>query len=219
MATTDRAAKPLLIRSGEIKDVNGHVLSCFNLEWEADEFIRVLTDNAPLALFYADPPWGGPMYAKFGNKAGAGKGSYRNFREQMARIVSSVRDVPIIIEMGLNWVSDWQEALTREGVPLRHLVQGTYAGKRPMIYLIAGPQDSADTLASALKGVDDLDSPGKAILALGLRPGQTVADPCCGNGLTARFALSRGLRFVGNEIGAQRASETYRRLAGVQVSV
>ena len=46
--------------------------------------------------------------------------------------------------------------------------------------------------------------------------GQTVLDPCCGMGYTAKFALENNLIFRGNEINGKRLQCTIDKLEKAQ---
>ncbi len=190
--------------------IGPHLVTCYDLETHHDQVVRAANSlpPAPPALLYTDPPWGQANASSFRRKADLeGAANYVAFRRALCRIIAEL-GAPAVVEMGLRWVNDWRYELQNLGCPVVHVVQGTYYRTKPMAYIIVAPRPLAHRLGAALTGVDDDRSPGYAIDTVAPPPGSVIFDPCCGRGLTARYTVSRGHHFLGNELAPYRAAAT-----------
>lgn len=159
----------------------------------------ILAERFSIDLIYTDPPWSLSNEKAFRTKAGLDNSdaAFENLITRIARTAASVSHVFIetsnYSESRVAAILESVSGKSPESWPI------TYYGDNSCRLLYVG-----DGSPPEMSGLDDEETPSKAIGSL-LTEDAFVADPCTGNGgLTARAAESDGHRFVGVELHPRR---------------
>lgn len=170
-------------------------------------------------IFYCDPPWGegnlkywGTIARKDGEEVHQAK--LTDFLDRLFYLIitSTKQDAMIFIEYGLRWEQTVISFIHDFGLKLLCISDPVYGSKKlPLkLFTIAKtnfniPCDYQQSIANTA-GMNTL----YAAMDPFYKTGMTIFDPCCGVGNTARFAVSRGLTFYGNELNMKRLQSTIR---------
>lgn len=182
--------------------------------------IDLLMGDETADLFYSDPPWGVGNLKFWQTKNLKDTGTPRtdqdldDFLSHIFRIASRYTKRVVMIEYGIRWRD---EIIKRgEAVNLKHLdVIGlrykSGKGLLPLDLHVFSPSGGISALPrdyeSQVRDTYGFDTLKKAVGPLCIK-GDTILDPCCGMGYTARAALENGMTFRGNELNAVRLQKT-----------
>lgn len=171
-------------------------------------------------LFYSDPPWGVGNLKFWQTKNFKDTGAPRtdqdldDFLSHIFRIASTYTKRVVMIEYGVRWRD---EIISRgESVKLKHLaviplLYRSGKGFLPLDLHIFSPSGGIESLpsgyAESVENTYGFDTLRKAVGPL-CTQGDTILDPCCGMGYTARVALENNMIFRGNELNAVRLQKT-----------
>ena len=186
--------------------VGRHRLICLDMEtpaaadWWRDQQLQV---------FYSDPPWDQGNAQAFRTKAGSDRrAAYTALMGAIADVAARA-DQAVFVELGVNKTAPWDAAAAARGIPFARLHHVLY-DKPPRPSLVW--QGGALPVGVQLEG-----QTGDEVVRRALFPwsdsGATVADTCCGLGMTARICHKLGLRFVGSELHPRRLANTIDWLA------
>lgn len=189
------------------------------------EFVN-LPSGEKADIFYCDPPWGVGMIKFFqtlNNKMNAlqtnKETTLTDFIAKLFKIAKDNSKGPIIIENGLRWKDLIRETGERNG--LHHLgtadtVYKSGAKFLPMNLHVFHKQKLAPVTQAyidSLKGTYGMDTIRAATKPYTV-PGGIIFDPCCGMGMTARYAVESGMKFRGNEINKAKLQQTIKIIGG-----
>lgn len=193
---------------GQTWGVGEHLFRCDDLEAPAHES-GYLVGLPAFDMVYSDPPWDAGNARAFRTKAGKGRAvDFEAFVGRLADVFRRARG-DVWCEMG-NRLHEQQIALLkRAGAHVCDVWECVYYGGPRTCRIVrlrwrakgearAGPHPPAPWMGNMS---------GEAVTryALSLYPaGQTVLDPCCGMGMTAKYCLEHGHRFVGVELNPRR---------------
>ena len=169
-----------------------------------------LLPGGRVSMMFSDPPWGNSylkMFATYTEKATGVRPPQIEFGDMVVRyadiIESSVEDYAFI-EMGADGAGAFEEELTPrvESVTVREM---TYGKGRPARMIVVSKSGRSPAMPVELRG-------GLAMV-VGILQGvsgecDSVLDPCCGAGYTARAAMRFGMTFYGNELNPARLKKT-----------
>lgn len=177
---------------------------------------------------YSDPPWGDgnlrywrtmnkKMNAAAPEVAMIDPNSFDTnvFLSRFFQIVrdSCHDDAVIWIEYGQRWRTEVVTLAARIGLQVMAQAQPVYGSQKlPLDLFVMAfkprPFPGLTDFSTRLAGVHGFRTLVCATAGFPLRPGETILDPCCGMGYTARLAVRNKMRFVGNELNAARLSKT-----------
>lgn len=194
------------VQPGDIWRAGPHRFGCGDLQaGAADVFLAALGELPKLC--YTDPPWNAGLARGFRTKAGVSDGPV-NFPALLDAVMlaACVTDGPIFIE-GSNFERQMNiDRAEAAGLKLVHSWPITYfhkAKNQGTLFEFSWSGSPRCTDRSTFSGMDDDDTPGKAI-RLCLAKGELVIDYCTGRGGTCRAAAGIGRRFAGLELHPRR---------------
>lgn len=122
----------------------------------------------------------------------------------------------IFLEYGQKWYGWLKGKACAKGLHELASIEMLYGSpKKPLMLGVFdkdGSHEVTDEYRSAV-----FHTSGYSSLCAAMEPfaksGQTILDPCCGLGYTARFAVEHGLTFFGNELNLKRLEKTIERLS------
>ena len=176
---------------------------------------------APINVFYSDPPWGDgnlKYWVTMNKKMNPDLDIdyeplvYADLLNRIRVLIEASVDGLVFLESGLQWKEMVGDMLSQY---LQNIVcfDRTYASgskQSPNICFVAGTSKKHKFNPSVLTTTHDFPIVNE-IIKVTTKPGQVVADPCCGMGWTAQAAINHGCNFIGNEFNEKRLLKTLKR--------
>ena len=200
-----------------IKIIGNHRIRCGDIHDNLDE----LYGENRIDVFYSDPPWGNLEYWQTLNNKMTGA---EKKKTDLVKFLNRIFDVaieytkkesPIFIEYGVKYNNQLIEIANSKGLVLEHSIECLYSSPpRPMVLNIFSKNGNLGLSNNYVQTV--YHSHGYNLLLNALAPfsdKETITDPCCGLGYTARYAFEHGMAFYGNELNAARLERTERKLS------
>lgn len=201
------------VGTGEVWMVGPHILLCGDLELGAAERLLAIT-GAP-DVVYVDPPWNAAHARGYRTKAGVDGATGRKvdfvgqFLPMLMGIVKCARYIGV--EIGSQHNVSVQLAAEEAGIRVVRHSAITYARKTlPCSFLeLSTVEDDY-----APPGIVGEDEPvvAERFAAAAASAGQTLFDPCMGQGLAATAGIKAGLRVVGVELHPRRMAVTIEKI-------
>jgi hypothetical protein len=167
-----------------------------------------------VSILYTDPPWNNAAYWKTLTKKMTGQEvrqiSSSDILANIFRLAKKYVHGHVFVEYGPRWREQVNQ-LFRENLHNVRVFDRTYlSGGRALPSILVYGATSKDYYFNDEKAAhsDSLTE----IIAPVARPGAVIFDPCCGKGNTARAAMKLGMRFIGNELNAERLKATINSL-------
>jgi hypothetical protein len=206
------------VKDGEVWHVGPHFVAAGDLTRGDLQALFSFLDSPPLQMVYIDPPY--TSSSATSSRAAADTVLHHQtapvrfayFARVLLSELKAVAGCDIFMEMGLGSARTIEQALAETGARTLNRWGTTYYRKYPShLWRFRFSPGGEPMPAAALEGLDDEQSPARAI-QLATRRGDTVLDCVFGNGLTAVAAQGLGRRFIGLELNPQRVSVTLTRL-------
>lgn len=196
------------VQPGETWTAGAAAIGCFDLE--EDAWRQMVARYGKANLVYVDPPWGQALASGFRTKAGVPRTvKWADFVDRLAAVLAATTDGPIWCEMGAAWTHSTIDAIAAAGHRHVHTYTTPYyngAGENHLIHFAAKDGSGADPIPDPALLTGPTSRIPAHVLTHTTRPGDLIADPCTGQGLSATSALGLGRRFYGYELHPRRIS-------------
>lgn len=203
------------VQRGEIWRVGQAIVACADL-------VESLTPTLLAARFhpeltYMDPPWNQRVLRQFAEQAGSNPHDMAELAGALIPLLDASRRAAFLEHSKrgelLECMMDCGKAPIRTwAVSYRG---GRYESRLSMFLAKSLIQNQYPTIPA---GTDDSETPGLCVDHCTM-PGELVADWCCGRGITALAAVTRGRRFIGSDVNPQRVAQCLHRLQRAQEDV
>lgn len=182
-----------------------------------------LMQGKKVDIFYSDPPWGEgnlKYWQTMNNKMTGAPKKEVDLNKFLNRIMEvavqhTADDAVIFFEYGCRWHDKF--CSVAESYGLRHIcsTEMVYgSANNPVMSIVFDKNGSHEAPEGYQSGV--YHTKGYKSLLASIEPflgvSESIMDPCCGLGYTAKFAVEHGLVFYGNELNGKRLEKTIRRL-------
>lgn len=204
----------------EIIKVGSHRVRHGDMFDDLDE----LFDGVKADMFYSDPPWGEghirywqTMNQKM-NGAERRDTDLQSFLHRIFEVAMEYTkdDAVLFFEYGCRWHDEFKQMAKEHGLIHLCSTEMLYGSThRPLIGMVFD-KDGSHVLPDGYQE-SVYHTSGYNSLVAAMEPfvqgAESVFDPCCGLGYTARFAVEHGMKFYGNEINRKRLDKTIERLS------
>lgn len=188
-----------------------------------------LTDSK-VNFIYSDPPWGegNLKYWQTMNKKMNGvepkQVDFPAFLEKFFQICNDALtdDGVVFMEYGPRWKSDVECTAKVYGFTVRRYYTPQYRAGKGMLPLdlfvftrTSNTKEYSWPDESVVNNTYGYATLQKVFSTMTTEPNMILLDPCCGMGYSAKLAISRGMKFIGNELNYKRIQKTKDRFKNV----
>lgn len=184
--------------------------------------MSALFQNMRADYFYSDPPWGegNLKYWQTMNHKMTGAQvmpvNLEAFLSQIFKLAKQHCKGLVWIEYGVRWDTKIREYGEKSNLELLGVANIRYSSQNlPLhLYIFRAPGCNVELPKGYLESLEGLKGYPtlQAAIKPFAKPGQTIIDPCCGMGYTAKLAVETGMTFYGNELNAARLEKTIQKL-------